>query len=213
MSTLNKIWLVLILGAWCGYGRCEDPTELCLESLEIPSPCLVSSHCAYLQPRRIVIVTTNNRQDRLKEQDLFSKALAKHLRQGQRFDVVISREKMCRDKLPMRRGAFDEQRLLALSRAYNVDAVLFCELEQISAYEPMQLQMSMLLVDVGEAVSLASATTTVDQRPPGMHQAYVIFAGQDCDQFTTDTHLNSPSLLIDFAAGLCANGLLSIWSK
>ncbi len=211
MLLSNKFGLAIILCAWCGCGWGEEPIELCLESLEIPQQCLVSSHCAYLQPRRIVIVTTNNRQDRLPEQDLFSKSLAKHLRQGQRFDVVIRREKMCRDKLPMRRGVFDEQELLELSGASNADAVLFCELEQISAYEPMQLQMSMLLVHVGEAVSLVSATTTVDLRDPSTQQAYVTVAGQNCDPFAVETHLNSPSLFIDFAAGLCANGLLSIW--
>jgi hypothetical protein len=174
---------------------------------------LISHHCDYLKPRRIVIVTTNNRQDRLKEQDRFAESLSRYLRASQPFDCVISRDKICASKLPMRQGKFDEWKLLALSRDHNADAVLYCDLQQISAYEPMHLQASTLLVHVPQAIALVSATSTFDLRQPGTRRNYAAFALQQCHHPVSDTYLSSPSLFIDYAASEVAAGLIAIWSR
>ena len=210
MKKIREIWFAFFTLPFCGLVLGQVPTEPHADLSETPQP-LISRHCAYLQPRRVVIVTTDDRQDRLKEQQLFSATLEKHLRHGQRFDVVVARDRVCQRNLPMRRGRFDEHELLALSERYNADCVLYCELEQISAYEPMQLQTSILIVHVAEAVSLVAATSTIDLRDPKTRHGYLKFLQHRCRESTTDTTLHSPSQLIDYASSRLAGVILSVW--
>lgn len=173
---------------------------------------LVSKYSVNLKPRRIVIVTTNNRQDRLREQDMFAKALSAKLRKcGLQFETVISPDKVCRDKLPTRRGRFDEVELVALSHNYNADAVLYCELEIISAYNPMQMETSLLLVNVGEAIAIVSANHEFDLNRPDTYEAYSNFALQSPDH--SQNLMNSPSKLINYAASTVVDSLASVWKK
>ena len=211
MANFNMLAVVLLLCGSLAGGDLAAATEPEGTVRQAPAQHLVSSHCDYLKPRRIVIVATHNRQDRLREQDRFVQSLAQHLRASQQFEVVISRDKVCLSKLPMRRGKFDERELLALSRNYHADAVLYCELPQMSAYEPMQLQTSTLLVHVSEAIALVSATSTFDLRQPGTRKKYAAFALRQCPDPVSDTHLSSPSEFIDFAASEVAGGLIAIW--
>ena len=156
-----------------------------------------------------MIITTANRQDRLKEQDRFANSLASQLRASSQYDVVVSRERVCIEKLPMRRGKFDEHDVLAASREYNADTVLYCDVQQISAYEPMRIQTSVLLISAYEAISLVSTTSTLDLKHSATRTRYDTFSQQHCE--TSTIHLNSPSQFIDFAASEFATGLKSIW--
>jgi len=67
----------------------------------------ISRHIASLKPRRLVIVTPDNRQDRLHEHDSFSQAIATYLRDTGEFEVIVAREKICENKIPMRSGTFN----------------------------------------------------------------------------------------------------------
>jgi hypothetical protein len=212
MNNSSILATVLLCGSLAG-GHFVVAAEPASTSHQAAPQYLISHHCDYLKPRRIVIVTTNNRQDRLKEQDQFAESLSRHLRASHPFDCVLSRDKICASKLPMRQGRFDERQLLALSRDHNADAVLYCDLQQISAYEPMQLQASTLLVHVPEAIALVSATSTFDLRQQGTRGKYATFALQQCHDPVSDTYLSSPSLFIDYAASEVAAGLIAIWSR
>lgn len=225
MHNSLMICLLLTYTFGCRACQCQEPSCIplpaCVEStasagepicITLPNAlCSVSPHCSYLQPQRVLIVTTHNRQDRLKENDLLAKSLAKHLRDGAVFDVVISRDKICRDKLPMQSGAFDERKLLQLSAAYHIDTVLFCEIADISAYEPMSMQASLLLVHVPEAVALVSANVSIDLGDAATNGAFHASAGVGRDPLELETRSSSPTQLIDYASQSIARGLLSIW--
>ena len=174
---------------------------------------LVSRHCVDLKPRRVVIVTARNRKDRLREQDEYAKTLANHLRNINCFDVVVAREGICCDHLPTRTGQFDEHELVRLSRRFNADTVLYCEVQQISAYEPMRLQSNVLLVSAAEAVALVSATSTFDLNHPVTRSRYARYVNHRCSNAAVDTFLSSPSQLIDFAASEAAGVLASVWPQ
>lgn len=212
MIKLNSfvVAFVLLTGVLC--ARSARPAEPAYAPESTPTQQLVSSHCSYLRPRRIVIVMTENRQDRLQEQDRFAQSLAVQLRANHQFEVVIGRERVCLNKLPMRRGKFDEHDVLAVSREYNADTVLYCDLHHVAAYAPMRLQASMLLVNAGEAISLVSRTSTFDLSNVATLQQYANFAYQQCAESVANAHLYSPTQFIDFAAGEFALGLTTIWS-
>ena len=181
----------------------------------VPPGCqqvLVSRHCNALKPGRIVIVVANNRQGRMSEQDLFAEALAKHLRKCSQFSLVVSSEHICQNKLPMRRGVFDEAELLELSRTYQADTVLYCELSQLTAFQPMRFQMSVLMVNVGEAVALVSASCTFDLRDAKTYKAFTAFAGDESKPIT-EAFQHSPATFIDYASTRVARTLLSVWKE
>lgn len=215
MSRINRLAAIFcLLCVETPGARSDEPHSRAMETIFSVSPadCVVSGYAAGLRPRRIVIVTTQDRQDRFKEQDLLADTLAKHLRLGQRFDVVVSRKRICRHELPMQRGAFDEHELLELSRTYHADAVLYCEVEEFSGYQPMQLQFSMLLVHIGEAVTLASATASLDLRRAQTNHEYALFARYECHPCES-MYLYSPTLFIDYASAKLAQGVLNIWAR
>ena len=191
---------------------CHD--LMCQEVCETLTPDLlaVSEHCNYLKPRRIVIVTAKNREDRLDEQSLLAELLAKHL--AGPFSTVVSRESVCADDLPMRKGVFDERELVQLKRAYQADAVLYCEIQRLVAYEPMQLEASLLLVDINQAVSLLSLHTKFDVRQIATRLSYANFAtptGQP--SVLSETHVHSPSTFIEFAALQLSQQMCAAWGQ
>ncbi|NND95822.1 MAG: hypothetical protein HKN47_00665, partial [Pirellulaceae bacterium] len=136
----------------------------------------VSSHCGYLKPKRVVVVMTHDRQHRLREQTHFAESLTKFLQRENCFEVVLCRQAICQDELPLRKGTFDEHELLALARQFNADAVLYAEVMQLSAYEPMSGQLSVSLVSVSESVALLSAISTIDLRDAVTRNDYLNYS-------------------------------------
>ncbi|MGB7345729.1 MAG: hypothetical protein WBD20_16050 [Pirellulaceae bacterium] len=198
---------------WQTVTHAHEPTIACEVWNKLPSTHLVSRHCDVLRPQRIVIVTTQDRQDRLKEQQAFVQSLAHHLGRGRKFDVIVSRDPMCCDRLPMRQGTFDELQLLQISQKYRADCVLYCNLESMSAYAPMQAEMSMLLVNVAESIALVSAKCNYDMRDVDTKQEYLDYVQQPSSDAESALNVSdhTPSQFIDFAAYHFATGILSVW--
>ena len=190
-------------------GQSPDLPPLSQDTSEVSQ--LISHHCSVLRPRRIVIVAPHNRQDRLMEQDLFARALAKHLRSGQQFDVVVSPDPLCRNSLPMHRGTFNENQLIRLSQRYRADTVLYVELNDVVAYKPMQLSVSHVLVHAAESVALVSASSTIRLDNPHTEAEFLNRVQHHCPSAVTATVLHSPTLLIDFAARRTAAAIRSVW--
>ncbi|MFN3191387.1 MAG: hypothetical protein ACE361_12770 [Aureliella sp.] len=173
----------------------------------------VSPHLWSLSPRRLLIVTPQCRQDRLREHDTYARSLASYLRANGRFDVVVAKEYICENKIPMRSGRFNERDLLQYAQRYNVDTVLFCELPQISAYEPMNLNATFAIVSIEEAIALVSGSGYFDLRHPATYQDYANFSMQTSDAHSTATHPHSPSRFIDYCAARASEGLLALWQQ
>ncbi|WP_146520706.1 hypothetical protein [Stieleria varia] len=171
----------------------------------------VSRFAATNIPERIVIVRPRNRQDRVQEQDGFAEAIASELRATRLFDVVITDRYQCNISLPMRRGVFDEHQLVALSIEHQADAVLYCDVERFSGYDPMRLEFSMLLVNINDAVALVSTSATVDLQNPVTGFAYKYFAATGNPHEAMDIHRHTPSRFIDFAAARAAKSIASVW--
>lgn len=164
----------------------------------------VTNSTFHYSPRRIVIAIPENRKDRLREQDLFAKGMRRYLTERSHVSVVTARHRVCDRNSPLQTGRYDEQQLVEFLHRYQADGVLYCDVEQIRAYEPMQMEVSLLLVDCQNAVAVASGTITIDSKNSVTLQHYERFAFPDTEQRpknqTLETHLSSPSQFIDFAA-------------
>ncbi|MEL6108256.1 MAG: hypothetical protein AAFU85_19695 [Planctomycetota bacterium] len=172
----------------------------------------VSRHVGQLLPRRILIVTGKNLQDRLREQTLFAEALADHLRRSA-FQVIVSQDCLCKHRWPLSLGRFDEREVLRAAKEHRADTILYAEVSSIEAYDPMRVQGSILLVNVDEAVSVLSETSTVDLQRGAAKRAFLAFArGAEQDSFG-ETFLHSPAKLIDFTAREMARTLLQTWTE
>jgi hypothetical protein len=171
----------------------------------------ISRYVASIKPRRLVIVTPDNRQDRLHEHDSFSQSLAAYLRDTGQFEVIVAREKVCENKVPMRSGTFNEHDLLNYSRLYRADSILYLDITSMSGYEPMRMNMSFALISIREAIALVSGSLNVDLRSPFVYQEYANRTIQSSDDHSIDTHQNSPTRFLDFGAFKTANSLATIW--
>ena len=191
--------------------RAHDAAETCSDALTLPTTHLVSPLCRNLKPRRVVIVITHDRHDRLEEQWTFAQSLAKHLNSCSQFHVVVASERICRDCLPMRKGTFDESQLLMLSRKYNTDAVLYCEINRLSAYEPMQAELSMALIHVGEAIALVSARSMYDLKSESTLRSYLSYINETDSLAPLSVGRRTPSQFIDFSASRFSLGLTTVW--
>ncbi len=180
-------------------------------AVELPSTHLVSRYCELLKPRRIVVVTTKNRQDNLKEQDLFATSLAVALNRCGTFDVVVGTERVTRNQSPLRTGTFDDYVLLKLAQKHGADCVLYCEIDPFCVYDPMQAGVSMLLIHAGEAVSLVMAKDFYDLRNEKLRKASQAKVNQADSSPALNVAAHSPSDFIDFAANRFSVGILSVW--
>lgn len=204
---------LLLCSVICGCGLFAGGKPDCTPVPIVPSAITVSTHSPRLKPRRIVVVSTHNLADRLREQDSFANSLAAQLKQCGPFDVVLAKDKLCREQLPMRRGVFDEGDLVELSRRYAADTVLYCEVDLQSAYAPMQLQANILMVNMSEAVALISLQLHLDARQPNVELDYTRHAQSASSWNGNENHLYSPSLFLQYAASRVAFGVSGVWSS
>lgn len=178
----------------------------CLNDAEIrPDGFLYSSYCNQFVPRRIVIVPAANRLDRLKEQDLFAQSLANSL--VGHVEVVLSRHYACGESSPLRTGQYDEQALLDLSKEFSADAVLYCDVEKLSWQAPMRMQVSLLLIHVGEAIALVSGTESIDLSHSQPSMGYHGFAIPQSKNAILDMRQNSPRTFIRYCSTLVSDKL------
>lgn len=172
----------------------------------------VSQYAGDLLPRRILIVTGKNLQDRLREQSLFAESLADHLRRSA-FEVIVSRECLCQHRWPLTLGRFEERDILHAAKQHRADTILYAEVTSIDAYDPMRVQASILLVNVDEAVSVLSQTSTLDLQRSAAKQQFLAFVRGAQDGSFGETFLHSPAKLIDFTAREMARTLLQTWTE
>ena len=213
MKSVRAICMLGLLLACCGCGRFRTHPFAAPAPSDAPPRISVSPHAADLKPRRIVIVTTQDFQDRLKEQAAFAQGLAAHLRSLGSFDAVVSRETVCIEQLPMRAGYFDERQLVELAYQYGADAVLYCHVTDISAYEPLRLQTELLLVHTGEAIAIVSATSSFDLKYESTRKQYLDYLARTTVAGTPGGDVLAPSQLIDFSANQVAWQVLSVWGN
>ena len=161
-----------------------------------------------LTPRRILIFHANNRLDRLREQSVFSEALARQMAIGGKVSVIQSDMTSCNHTSPLITGRYDEQQIAELSRRYNADAILFFDLRDFAAYAPMSMRAQFVLVHAHESVPLASGSVTLDLKDRSLMQRYMQVP-QPMGKFGDDIRHHSPRQFIDFSATLIARELRS----
>lgn len=119
-------------------------------------------------PRRVLVLPADAQLQPVAVQRQFAEQLAVQLRAAQLFEVVTAPVPAnCRcDMDSILRGQFDEYRLLELTRQYNADALMFTRVNGIRAYSPIELSVTVALVDRNEAIVLASADGNWSQQDP-----------------------------------------------
>lgn len=211
-SLMIRVHWILACLAVSGCGVLPTKGQDC-QALVLPTKLRISAHSEELRPRRIVIVTTHDLQDRLKEQRAFAEALASHLARSTLFDVVVARDPICREQLPLRSGLFDEQKLVELSHAYTADTVLYCEADFRSPYAPMQFEAQVLMVNVAQAIAIVALNGEFNLENPEVRRDFSLFADPSVRPTGDSSHLNSPSRFINYAGSRIALSIESVWSR
>ena len=195
----------------CTTLRSTPATTVASHGNGIPSqpPFRVTSKLWQLKPQRILIVTMLDRQDRLREQQTLSRNLAEHLRLKTNFDVVEASERVCMESYPLRAGRFNERRLVELGIKYQVDSILYCNVESIDAYHPMRIEIQFVLVHASESIAVASGRRRFSLSDSAVKQAYL--RSIDCNGPAPATFMSSPTRLIEFSAAQLAGDLTKLW--
>ena len=203
--------IVAVMGcAECAHGaECDEISGPNLPQSDKQELIRTSSLVGQFKPDRILIITTLDRQDRLKEQAVLARELASHLRSKAGFDAVVCHDRMCEDLNPMRTGRFDERKLVDLGQTYSVDSVLYCTVRSIDAYRPMKLEIQFLLVNVDQSVAIASGTQHFDLSNVATEGLFLQSLNADPDIGTMLS--NSPTRMIGFGASRLAVNLAALW--
>ena len=215
---LGNRWLVvaLVACAQCVHGGRSTHAADCdaipcanLLQSDGQSAIRTSPLIAQLKPDRVLILTSLDRQDRLKEQAVLARELASQLRSQAGFDAVVCRDRVCDDMNPIRTGRFDERTLIELGRTYSVDAVLYCTVQSIEAYRPMKLEIEFLLVNIDQSVAVASGNQQLDLSDIRTEGLFLHSLNADPDIGTMLS--NSPTRMIGFGASRLAASLAALW--
>ena len=164
-----------------------------------PSNAFVSQLYSRLRPHRVVIVTPSNRMHEFHEQDEFALALVAGLRKHGVFEAVAGAEVPC-NLNAIQSGNFDEQQLVNLANQYNVDAVIYCDVSQFSAYDPLQASVALSIVDARESVVLFCSDGVWNTREPETRSGFEMFLYQNGDDYSVETRLDSPSEFMSYVA-------------
>ena len=167
-----------------------------------PDNYFVSEYYTTLRPRRVVIVAPPSRFSNFRDQEKFAEAFALELRNHGVAEAVVAREPLDCNIHAIRRGQFDEREVIRLSQWYNADAVVFCDVTNLSAYPPMSAAVSAVMVDAWESVILFAADGKWDLSDGKTNRA---FTARNCranqrDKFATDIFQQSPSHFLEFVA-------------
>lgn len=164
-----------------------------------PSSAFVSPLYRQLRPHRIAIVTPANRMQEFHEQDQFAESLAVALREHGVFEAVVGSEVRC-NLNAIQSGRFDEQQLVNLAAMYNADAILYCDVITMSAYDPLQASVALSIIDARESVVLFCSDGNWNLRDPNTKNAFrnfLQFGGYD---YATESRLESPSEFVEYIA-------------
>lgn len=205
--------LTLLTGIWPAYPVRVDAEEAAEETvceIELPrQPIRVSPLLARLRPGRVLLVRGLDRQDRLKEERTMAERLANHLRRQSLFDVVECKECACNGTTPLRTAQFNERTLVRYAQTYGVDSVLYCTVRSIDAYRPMSIELDFLLVNIDQAIPVASGSVSYNLADPVTQEVFASLSGFQEPHVTSP--LSSPTRLIDFATAQLADQLKSLW--
>lgn len=164
-----------------------------------PSNAFVSPLYSRLRPHRVAIITPSNRMHEFHEQDKFAHALKVGLRKHGVFEAIVGAEVPC-NLNAIQSGNFDEQQLVALANQYNVDAILYCDVNHFSAYDPLQASVALSIVDARESVVLFCSDGVWNTREPGTRGGFESFLYQNGDEYSVDMRLDSPTEFMSYVA-------------
>ncbi|WP_149499311.1 hypothetical protein [Roseiconus lacunae] len=185
-------------------GQCQAKTG----RNALPTPMRRSSLLQQLRPNRILIVTCQDRQDRLHEQSELMRSLANHLRNQSAIEVIECPHRSCLHHFPIQTGRFSEHQLIDLGKRYSADTIIYCEVANIDSYRPMKMELRFLMVSTHQAIALASASRNHDLGHPATRKQFL--GTFDPYEHSGETLLRSPSRLIDYSAQQLAAELLRL---
>lgn len=169
-----------------------------------PSNAFVSPLYQRLRPHRVAVVTPPNRMNEFYEQDAFAEAFVVALRKYGVFEAVIGHEVPC-NLNAIQSGNFDEQQLVSLAREYNVDAILYCDVINFSAYDPLRASVALSIVDARESVVLFCSDGSWNTRESETRNGYEWYLRETGEEYSVSSRLESPSEFMGYVADSTAS--------
>ncbi len=170
-----------------------------------------SSTKPYLKPNRLLLITSVDTRDRVREQTQFANSLATELRRVSDFDVVVGKEQVCDHDCPISSGQFDERQLVALGKQYRVDSILFIRVDSFDAYQPMNMQTSYVMVNIPESIATASGSLSCDLANLKTAADFQDSLGPLRDPAVHGVLRLSPTRMIQYTAKHLAGRLAKMW--
>lgn len=198
--TVYTGWLAILLV----FGALTHSTAIAQDP-DAPSVQLrSSSYLGQLKPKRVAVVTTFNRLDRLPEQDVFSQAVADALGTCLGMQATIAKTRQCLDEMPHHSGVFDEFLLVDMYRQLRAEAVVYCEVVHFDAYAPYTLQAHILMVDTREAVALLECDVSLNLGCAEVRRYFQQYLDASESQSPS---VSTPTMFLDYCARVAVSSV------
>jgi hypothetical protein len=158
-----------LLGLWLsvhlGCAHAPVPTTV-VQTEPAPFQQFIAPNFDWSTVKRVVLMPLANQTEFSHVSVELQTNLAAELQRVGRFDVVVATQEdsggRARDIFST--GAFDELELLRIARAYDAQAILFGNVTQYHPYAPPRVGLSLIMINPGEGVAIASADGLWDAR-------------------------------------------------
>lgn len=196
--------IVLLMMVLVGCQVLQQPETVVVEEYltEQPSDVFISRHYHQLQPRRIILTIPRNWENDYEVNARFVDALRRHLARLGIFDVVLNTGVCDVSIQSIKRGTFNERKLWEITKQYNADGIMICEVFSFSAYEPLKLGCSLTFVDTRESIVTLFTSGFWDTTKPNVFNKFRqhVCRTHQCKHYAAGMYLRSPAEFIDFVS-------------
>ncbi len=163
--------------------------------------------------RRVAMLPTDAREfQNVQFANLLSEQIGSALRAAGKYEVVMITEEqlnICRNQV-VTEGRFDERQLAQLARRFNVDGVIYSQLERGNMYGPISADLTCLLVDARESVVISNVSGSWDLSHPADRNRFIQFWELTNNEFVgLDGAESSPNMVASFVAAEIAAEMTS----
>ncbi len=167
-----------------------------------PVDYFLSPYFFQLRPSRVVMLIPKMRNNSFEVQTKFADAVHRQLTEKGIFEVVVKAGFCDVDMDAIRSGTFDERQLLDIARRYTADGILFCEVTNFSAYEPLQLGSALTFVDMRESIVTLHTNGFWNTDDANVARKFLqdVCRIHRCKKYAAGVYLKSPSEFMSFVA-------------
>lgn len=175
----------------------------------------VSPQFRATRPKRILLLESGHQKGNYGESKKLIAELASSFRRLGICEVVVSQDVRLRQHSDnILQGKFDEREIAALSRQFNADAIGVVRVNELVAFSPMRVSITLAIIDSNESVVTFAVDGTWDTTRPATNNEFQRYVCGSCNSVLNTSELKSvglqsPTKLLSFAASQITDSLNS----